>query len=50
MQAEESDSEDEGQAFYAGGSETSGQQILGPNRKKTTPNDIVENMFKAAKE
>ncbi|PFX34206.1 NSFL1 cofactor p47 [Stylophora pistillata] len=34
---ENADSNDEeGQAFYAGGSDTSGQQILGPPRKKQT--------------
>jgi len=27
-------SEEEGQAFYAGGSERSGQQVLGPSKKK----------------
>lgn len=44
-----SDSEDEGQAFYAGGSETSGQQILGPSKKKEGA-DFVKHMFKKAKE
>lgn len=37
---------EEGQAFYAGGSETSGQQILGPNKKKK---DWAQNVFDAAK-
>jgi len=40
--------EEEGQAFYAGGSERSGQQILGP--KKKSKNDFVGDMFKAAKD
>lgn len=35
--------EEEGQAFYAGGSERSGQQVLGPGKKK----DIVSDMFKS---
>jgi UBX domain-containing protein 1 len=40
---ESSSDEEEGQAFYAGGSETSGQQILGPGKK----NDIITDMFKS---
>ncbi|GAB6022198.1 hypothetical protein CHUAL_006333 [Chamberlinius hualienensis] len=45
---DENDSEgDEGQAFYAGGSERSGQQILGPKKKK---GDLVGDIFKAAKD
>ncbi len=44
----ESDDDDgEGQAFYAGGSEHSGQQILGPPKKKR---DFVSHMFKKARE
>lgn len=35
--------------FYAGGSERSGQQIVGPPRKKS-PNELVEDLFKGAKE
>lgn len=42
----ESDDEEEGQAFYAGGSEHSGQQVLGPSKKK----DIVTDMFQAVHE
>ncbi|CAH3045579.1 unnamed protein product [Porites lobata] len=51
MQAEEnSDNEgEEGQAFYAGGSERSGQQILGPPRKKQTSDDITQSIFDEAK-
>lgn len=41
-----SEDEDEGQAFYAGGSEHSGQQVLGPSKKK----DFVADMFKSVKE
>lgn len=39
------DDEEEGQAFYAGGSETSGQQVLGPPRK-----NIVADIFKSVQE
>ncbi|XP_062361189.1 NSFL1 cofactor p47 isoform X3 [Cinclus cinclus] len=46
---EEDDEEEEGQRFYAGGSERSGQQIVGPPRKKS-PNELVEDLFKGAKE
>ncbi|KAK5648817.1 hypothetical protein RI129_003709 [Pyrocoelia pectoralis] len=41
-----SDDEEEGQAFYAGGSEHSGQQVLGPPRNR----DMVSDMFKAVRE
>jgi len=41
-------SEEEGQAFYAGGSERSGQQVLGPSKKKNS-DELVSNMFKSAK-
>lgn len=37
------DDEEEGQAFYAGGSEHSGQQVLGPSKTK----DFVAGMFKS---
>ncbi|XP_012272313.1 NSFL1 cofactor p47 [Orussus abietinus] len=40
---ESSSDEEEGQAFYAGGSEHSGQQMLGPGKKK----DIISDMFKS---
>jgi len=47
---EDSDeSDDEGQAFYAGGSRTSGQQVLGPSKKKEGA-DFVKHMFKRARE
>ncbi|XP_068214868.1 NSFL1 cofactor p47 [Palaemon carinicauda] len=48
MIGQDSDSsEDEsGQAFYAGGSTHSGQQVLGPPKKK----DMVAKLFKSAKE
>lgn len=36
-----------GEAFYAGGSERSGQQILGPNKGKK---NIVTEMFQSARE
>jgi len=35
--------------FYAGGSERSGQQIVGPPRKRS-PNELVDDLFKGAKE
>ncbi|KAJ8911566.1 hypothetical protein NQ315_007947, partial [Exocentrus adspersus] len=41
-----SSDEEEGQAYYAGGSEHSGQQILGPPKKQ----DIVADMFKSVHE
>ncbi|XP_076047894.1 NSFL1 cofactor p47-like isoform X2 [Oratosquilla oratoria] len=41
-------SDDEGQAFYAGGSEHSGQQVLGPSKKGK--GDVVAQLFKSAKE
>ena len=45
--ADDSDSEEEeGQAFYAGGSAHSGNVILGPGKKK----DIVGKLFKRARE
>ncbi|RWS04252.1 NSFL1 cofactor p47-like protein, partial [Dinothrombium tinctorium] len=46
---ESSSSDEEGQAYYAGGSEHSGQQMLGPSKKKD-PNDIIQNLFNSAKE
>ncbi|XP_034942685.1 NSFL1 cofactor p47 [Chelonus insularis] len=47
LQNRDSDSEEEGQAFYAGGSERSGQQVLGPSKKK---NDIINDMFKSCRD
>lgn len=41
-----SSDEEQGQAFYAGGSEHSGQQVLGPSKKK----DFVTEMFKSVQE
>ncbi|CAG2236766.1 NSFL1 cofactor p47-like [Mytilus edulis] len=45
----DSSSSDEGQAFYAGGSETSGQQVIGPSKKKNNKK-IVEDLFQSAKD
>lgn len=46
-----SSSDDEGQqAFYAGGSERSGQQVLGPPGAKKNPNQLIAEMFKSARE
>ncbi|XP_038606488.1 NSFL1 cofactor p47 [Tachyglossus aculeatus] len=50
VHAQEDEEEDEeGQRFYAGGSERSGQQIVGPPRKRS-PNELVEDLFRGAKE
>ncbi|KAK3103612.1 hypothetical protein FSP39_020524 [Pinctada imbricata] len=49
-ESDSSEDSDEGQAFYAGGSEHSGQQVLGPPKKKTDSKKIVDNLFKSAKE
>lgn len=45
---DDSDSDEEGQAFYVGGSERSGQQVIGPPRQKGK--DVAGEMFKSAKE
>ncbi|XP_005097991.1 NSFL1 cofactor p47 [Aplysia californica] len=42
-------SDEEGQAYYAGGSDRSGQQVLGPPKKKDS-HKLVESLFKSAKE
>lgn len=49
---EDEDDEEKGQAFYAGGSEHSGQQILGPPGagKKTNVDDYIKNLFQKARE
>lgn len=44
------DDEEEGQAFYAGGSERSGQQVLGPPRRKPDGHDVVSEVFRLAQE
>lgn len=46
--SDDEDDEEKGQAFYAGGSETSGQQILGP--PKRNPEKIITDLFAKAKE
>lgn len=48
-EAEEESDEEEGQRFFAGGSERSGQQIVGPPKKKSS-NEVVEDLFKGARE
>ncbi|XP_011703894.1 PREDICTED: NSFL1 cofactor p47 isoform X1 [Wasmannia auropunctata] len=45
--SDSSSEEEEGQAFYAGGSEHSGQQVLGPGKKKK---DLITDMFKSCQE
>uniref|UniRef100_A0A3B3Y7L0 NSFL1 cofactor p47 n=1 Tax=Poecilia mexicana TaxID=48701 RepID=A0A3B3Y7L0_9TELE len=47
--AEDESDEEEGQRFFAGGSERSGQQIVGPPKKKSS-NEVVEDLFKGARE
>uniref|UniRef100_A0A2I3HVB2 NSFL1 cofactor p47 n=1 Tax=Nomascus leucogenys TaxID=61853 RepID=A0A2I3HVB2_NOMLE len=46
---DEDEEEEEGQRFHAGASERSGQQTVGPPRKKS-PNELVDDLFKGAKE
>jgi len=48
MNNSDEEEEERGQAFYAGGSEQSGQQILGPPRKN--PEKIITDLFAKAKE
>lgn len=43
------DEEEQGQAFYAGGSERSGQQVLGPP-KKNPIKDYVSEIFRSAQQ
>ena len=40
-------SDEEGQAFYVGGSEHSGQQVVGPNRAKR--GNLIQNLFDSAR-
>ncbi|CAG9568654.1 unnamed protein product [Danaus chrysippus] len=47
LQQESSSEDEETQAFYAGGSERSGQQILGPGKGRK---DIITEMFKSVRE
>lgn len=47
--AESSSDEEQGQAFYAGGSERSGQQVLGPPRKNPIK-DYVSEVFRSAQQ
>lgn len=45
-EVEDKDSDDEeGQRFYAGGSITSGQQVIGPPRNNA---DVITDMFQTA--
>ncbi|XP_059915107.1 NSFL1 cofactor p47 [Gadus macrocephalus] len=48
-EADDDSDEEEGERFFAGGSERSGQQIVGPPKKKSS-NEVVEDLFKGAKE
>lgn len=45
----EDEDEEQGQAFYTG-TERSGQQILGPPRRRTPANDFVSEIFRSAQE
>lgn len=47
--SDDEDDDESGQAFYAGGSERSGQQILGPPRKNASK-DFVSEIFRCAQE
>ena len=47
---ESSSSDEEGQAFYVGGSTRSGQQVLGPSKNSENSDELISNMFKAVKE
>ncbi|CAG9800185.1 unnamed protein product [Chironomus riparius] len=44
----EKEGEERGQAFYAGGSEHSGLQVLGPPKKKNPIKDMVSEVFRQA--
>ncbi|CAF0710617.1 unnamed protein product [Brachionus calyciflorus] len=48
--SDEEQDDEKGQAFYAGGSQASGQQILGPSTSKKNPEEIIKNLFQKAKE
>lgn len=43
------DKDENQQAFYAGGSDRSGQEILGPPTPKN-PEDLIKDIFKSAKD
>lgn len=45
---QDSSDDEDGQAFYAGGSEHSGQQVLGPPRSRRT--DIVTDVFRSVRQ
>lgn len=49
LENDDSDEDKPRQAFYAGGSERSGQQVLGSPAKKKDPNELVKDMFESAK-
>lgn len=44
----DSSDEEEGQAFYAGGSERSGQQVLGSPKRKNNMRERLTDLFKMA--
>lgn len=45
---DDEDDDEKGDAYYAGGSRTSGQQIIGPRKKN--PEKIIKDLFEKAKE
>jgi hypothetical protein len=47
MESDSSDDDDNHEAFYTGGSESSGQQVLGPAKNR---DEIIAEMFKKAKQ
>ena len=48
--SDDANTDHQAQAFYAGGSEHSGQQILGPNRDRPEPNQLIESIFNHARQ
>lgn len=46
--SKDSSDEEEGQAFYAGGSERSGQQVLGSPKRKNNMRERLTDLFKMA--
>ncbi|CAF4860301.1 unnamed protein product, partial [Rotaria magnacalcarata] len=50
LQKEENSSDEEGQAFYAGGSERSGQQIIGPPKAKDIDKKVAKLFEEARKQ
>ncbi|XP_074601273.1 NSFL1 cofactor p47-like isoform X2 [Brevipalpus obovatus] len=47
---QDSSSDEDGQAFFVGGSDRSGQQVLGPSKDKRNNEEVIDHVFKAARE